>query len=517
MTALRRLLAVIAGLVLSLSFAPVDSWGASIVGVALLTLVLRAAPTSRSAYLDAVLCGLAFFVPLLSWVRAPGLDAWLALAAYQGVLFAIIGPLIRRSMTAKIWWPLLAAGCWVAEEALRDRLLFGGFPWGRLAFAQADAPTLRWISWGGAPVLSFITALAGTLLAAALVAVGRWLTPPPGDRSAAARALASAAGLLLGTGALLGSAHVIPLLSADGPGVRVAVVQGNVPRLGLAAFAQRAAVLRNHVIATIDAMHYVQTASLPRPELIIWPENSSDIDPINHPQAGAFITQAARAAGVPILVGAVLDGKIDSFGDLLTVRNSGLVWNPDGSIGATYVKRHPVPFGEYIPFRSVLGHLIGRLSLIPYDFERGKAVGRIPIAHTVLGDVICFEVAYDAIVRDAVKAGGQFLVVQTNNATFGHSSESAQQLAMGRVRAVEHNRAVVVAATSGISAVISPRGTVLAHTSIFERDVLYATLPQLTSTTLADRVGEIPEWILTGGVLITLVLLSWRQRGRKHA
>lgn len=515
MTAARRLLAVLSGVVLSFAFAPVASWGASIVAVALVTLVLRWSPSARSAYLDALLIGLGFFVPLLVWVRQPGVDAWLALAAYQAAIFALIGPMSSRVFSVSRAWPVLAAMCWVGEEWIRDRFLFGGFPWGRLAFAQADAPTLHWASWGGAPLLTFITALAGCLLAAALVSLGRALTPAPGDVLRTLRPLAGGAGLLAACGLVLASGHAIPLQDDTGDPLRVAVVQGNVPRLGLDAFAQQAAVLKNHVTATIAEAKYINAARLQKPDLYIWPENSSDIDPFVEPAAAELITSAARAASVPILVGAVLDGKVDEDGNLLTVRNSGVVWNPDGTTGALYVKRHPVPFGEYVPFRDVLGKVIGRLALIPHDFEHGKSPGVMLIGPTVLGDVICFEVAYDGIVRDVVNGGGKVLVVQTNNATFGRGSESTQQLQMSRIRAVEHNRAVVVSATSGISAVISPRGEIEQQTAIFTRKVLVADLPQISSRTVADHVRDLPEHALTA--LLALCLLGLEVRRRKGA
>ena len=156
---------------------------------------------------------------------------------------------------------------------------------------------------------------------------------------------------------------------------------------------------------------------------------------------------------MPVLVGALVDGPGDQ------VSNTGIVWDPVTGPGATYVKQHPVPFGEYMPFRDVLRRLSDKVDLVPRDFARGERTGLLQVGPAAVGDVICFEVAYDGLVRDAVRAGGQLLVVQTNNATFGRSAQTAQQLAMGRLRAVEHGRAVLVAATSGISAVIAPDGT----------------------------------------------------------
>ena len=144
------------------------------------------------------------------------------------------------------------------------------------------------------------------------------------------------------------------------------------------------------------------------------------------------------------------------------MRNSGVVWDPQTGPGERYVKRHPVPFGEYIPFRAQLSGWIERLDQIPRDFYAGDRPGNLDVGPAAVGDVICFEVAYDGLVRDVVTGGADVLVVQTNNATYNGTGQPQQQMAMSRLRAVEHGRTVLVAATSGISAVVAPDGEVVA-------------------------------------------------------
>jgi apolipoprotein N-acyltransferase len=195
------------------------------------------------------------------------------------------------------------------------------------------------------------------------------------------------------------------------------------------------------------------------------------------------------------------------------VSNTGIVWDPDTGPGERYVKRHPVPFGEYIPFRSLVGRVTDKVDLVPRDFVAGNEVGVLDVGPVRLGDVICFEVAYDDLVRDVVTGGGELLVVQTNNATFGRSGESAQQLAMGRLRAVEHGRAVLVAATSGISAVITPDGGLVEQAPVFTREVLSATVPTRSGTTLATRLGAAPELLLSG-LALGAAGLAARRRAR---
>ena len=462
--------AFLAGLLLDVAFPPHDLWWLAPVAVGLLTVLCR----GRSARQGAVLGlagGLGFFVPLLVWTGTiAGAGAWLALALLEAAFVVPLGAGLAV-VTRLAGWPLWAAALWVGEEALRDRLPFGGFPWGRLAFSQGDTWLTPLAAVGGAPLVTFAVALLGSLLAAVL------------GRSGRRTALAAAAVVLAG-------APLVPL-PTGGQQVTVAIVQGNVPRLGLDAFAQRAAVLHNHAAATHELAAAVRAGHQPRPDLVIWPENASDLDPYTDPEAAATIEAAVRDIGVPTLVGAVLEGPGRN------VRNAGIVWDPTAGAGAMYVKRHPVPFGEYMPFRAFARRITRKVDLVPRDFARGRRPGVLTVGPARLGDVICFEVADDGVVRDAVRGGGRLLVVQTNNATFGRSGETYQQLAMGRLRAVEHGRAVLVAATSGVSAVIAPDGRQVRRSQVFRRDVLVERIPLRTGTTPATRLGLLPELLLS--------------------
>ncbi len=468
----RLLLAAVAGLVLYAAFPPYGLWPLAPAGVALLGLACRGLPPRRAA-LAGLVGGLALFLPLVEWTGTlAGPAAWVALALLEAAFFAPLGAALAVTASRRAW-PLWWTGLWVGEEALRSRLPFGGFPWGRLAFSQPDTPFTVLASLGGAPLVSAAVALVGALLL---------LTAGSRPRVAA--------GALAGAAVVAGCGLLVPLPSG-GPTQRVAVVQGNVPRLGLDAFAQRSAVLRNHVAATEQLAADVASGRTPRPDLVVWPENASDLDPFTDPGAAELIDRAVKAVGVPVLVGAVLDGPGDE------VSNAGIVWDPVTGPGERYVKQHPVPFGEYIPYRSLVRRISERVDLVPRDFTQGTRTGVLDVGPVRLGDVICFEVAYDGLVRDAVRAGGSLLVVQTNNATFGRSGETVQQLAMSRLRAVEHGRSVVVAATSGISAVIAPDGEVLDRSRLFTRDLLVVDVPVRTARTLATRVGLLPEVLLS--------------------
>jgi apolipoprotein N-acyltransferase len=503
------------GLLLTIAFPPAGFWPAAPVAVALITLAIwRGGPAKplRTGAALGLLAGATFFTVLLFWLHVIGMDAWLILAAAQALYIAALGAgiaAVRRLPAAPLW----AACLWVAEEAIRGRFPVGGFTWGRLAFSQSASPFTRYASLGGAPLLTFVIALIGSLLAAlvALAARGRTQRAAAAGRGGPLKRLAAGAAVI----ALAVIGPAIPLPQANGRAVTAAVVQGNVPRLGLGFLGQRATVLHNHVRAVHQLAAEVRTGRLPRPDLVVLPENSSDIDPYTDPAAYALINSAVRDVGVPTLVGALTfthDGK--------HLQNRGIVWSPRTGPGAYYVKRHPVPFGEYVPMRSVLGKYVKQLQLVPYDQVPGHRPGVLRLGNTAIGDVICFEVAYDSIVADAVTHGGQVIVVQTNNADYGRTDQPEQQLAISRLRAVEHARPVLVAATSGISAIITADGRVLTQSRQFTKAIMVRQIRSSTALTLADRLGELPEWILTAAgtcaAVLGVVLLTRDRTRRKQ-
>jgi apolipoprotein N-acyltransferase len=307
------------------------------------------------------------------------------------------------------------------------------------------------------------------------------------------------------------AAPMVATTTIDGSAV-VALVQGNVPRAGLDFNAQRRAVLDNHVARTMTLAADVAAGRYPRPALVIWPENSSDIDPLRNPDARAVIDRAARAIGVPILVGAVL-----RTGDGHTT-NTAMVWNPRTGPGQRHDKR-PMPFAEYIPYRNFF-----RL-FSPYvdragDFVPGNGDSAVDVGPARVGTAICSEVMFDDLVRQGVQSGAQLLAVPTNNATFGFTEMTYQQQAISRVRAVEHGRTVLVAATSGVSAVIAPDGAVEQQTKLFTPDALVARVPLRSGTTLATRLGPTPEWLLVTlgllGVAAALVVQSRAKAGQRR-
>jgi len=505
--------AVGAALTLLLAFPPFDAWWLAPVGVALLGLATYGRGFWVGAGLGAVM-GLTLLVPLLAWAGGFVGPVWLFLPVGESVYFALLGGLsavVTPVLARWRWsWPVATGTLWVLQEALRDRTPFGGFPWGRVAFSQGDSPLLGLAALGGAPLVTAAVALVGGLLALA----ARSVVDGPTTSWAAATKRPAVLALVV---AIVVSVAPAPLLwgpaGSGEPTVRVAVVQGNVPRLGLDFNAQRRAVLNNHVNATLELAERVAAGQAPRPDLVVWPENSSDIDPILNKDAADLITAAAREIGAPILVGGLRDGPADD-----EVRNVGIVWDPAGGPTQTYVKRHPVPFAEYVPMRSfVREYITEKVDLVRRDFVAGQVPGVLTLGPATIGDVICFEVAYDEIVRDTVTNGAQLLVVQTNNATF-NESEALQQLAMVRLRAVEHGREALMASTVGVSAFVDRHGNVYDATSFFDEAVIERTMTLSTGRTVATTLGVAPE-VLLAAVAIAMVVLAVavRRRGRPNA
>jgi apolipoprotein N-acyltransferase len=509
----RTLLAAAGGLLAVLAFPGYDLPALAILCPAALALAVHRQRARSGLWLGLVL-GLAFFVPLLSWTGIyVGPLPWLALAVFEALHLALLGG--ATALVSRLpLWPVWTAALWVADEAVRGRFILGGFPWGRLGFSQTEGPLLSLAAYGGVPLVTFAVALTGALLAAAALALHRaWVAADrAGEQGPALRTAAVSVVAVLAV-PLVGGLAWLPLpgssLTSGGPAPTVAVVQGNVPRAGLDFNAQRRAVLDNHVQRTLELAEAVASGRQPQPDVVLWPENSSDIDPYTNADAARAIDRAARAIDAPILVGAIVNGP-GRF-----ISNTAIVWDPEDGPGDTYVKRHPVPLGEYVPARSFFRFFSADVDRVT-DQHAGQEVGVLDVGGVRLGDLICFEVVYDGLVGDVVDGGAGMIVVQTNNATFGHTDESAQQLAMSRLRAVEFGRSVAVAATSGISAVVAPDGTVVRSSSLFTPAVLVEQIAQRHSTTVAQRVGAAPEWALTAigaGSLLAVVLT--RRRGRR--
>jgi len=500
------LLAVAGGLATETAFPGRSWWPMAFVGVALLLLALWR-DSARWGFVVGTLYGLAFFLPHVWWANeAVGQPiGWVALSILQALYLGAFGAAwvwVRRGMWVceRTWLQaVVAAIVWVGVEQVRGRWPFGGFPWGMLAFSQTDAPLLRLAPIGGETLVSGAVVAIAALLAVALMNLSRLRMGGAG----AALALALAVVLL---------PALVPLSTAAESGtLRVGAVQGNVPQQGAEAMSQAREVAANHAAGTVALLDRVGPGEL---DLVLWPESASDIDPRTDPGVATVVTAAARAAGAPILLGT------QQFQPGLRY-NDYILWEPGAGADAevAYTKQRPVPFGEYIPYRDLFRRLTPAVDLVTRDMVAGRGPALIPVPITRLGRTvpvtiaICFEVAFDDLIREGVLAGGELIVIPTNNASFGMTQESTQQLAMSRFRAAEHGRAVVQVSTVGVSGVIGPDGGVVAQTGLFTAEQMIEELPLRTSITLAARLGEWPGMFVSALTAVLLVAGLTRRRG----
>ena len=501
---LRVVVASVSGVVLSLAYQPVGIGWLVPLGVAGFVLTTADQPVRR-AWLPGLAFGIGFQFTLLWWMRAVGYDAWAALAGLEAVFYGLLGagvPLLRRLPL----WPAWFAVAWAAMEEWRSYSPFSGMPWGRLSYATADTAWSQALPWVGFTGLSAVLALAGCLLGLVVAGVRR-------DRAVPLGALAG----LVAVVAASVLPVVLPYVVAASGSVTVAAVQGNVPGDGSDVLVDVRQLTQNHTDATERLAGEVSSGRVPRPDFVVWPENSTATDPFADPVAHAQIEQAVSAIGVPILVGGMVDVGTDR------ILNQGIVWDPDTGPGDRYSKHHPVPFGEYVPWRSVFAGSFARLQRVPRDMMAGTRTTPLTIAGVPVADAICFDVAYDDGIHDQVTRGGRMLVVQTSNATFVHTDQLDQQFDITRLRALETGRATVVASTDGITGIIAPDGTVLDRAAIRTQDVLDATVPLSTVLTPGLRFdgwgGRACEAVTLVGLLVGLLLglLPYRRSRRRTA
>lgn len=490
--ALRTLGALASGLLIFASHEPLGWWIAGIAGLALFYLTLspikgrRVSLRAGAGY--GFLHALVQYLLMLPWIgefvgNLPYAALSLVLALYA-LLTGVGGTAIARWRYGFLAFPFF----YVAVEFVRSSWPFGGFAWVRTAWGQINGPLADLSHLGGPALVTFAATLLGTSIAALILGQGRNFR----ITAAAPVALVIVAGLLAG-------------LSVNSPDhttdtVKVAAIQGNVPRMGLDFNAQRRAVLSNHVRETEKLAESGEDV-----DLVLWPENSSDVNPFTDAEAGRLVNQAVDAVQVPVLVGTITEDHVGA-------RNTMVVVDPETGVGDHHHKIYLQPFGEYMPFREFFR------MFSPYvdaagDFKPGNGDGVVEMDGITVGIATCYEVIFDDAARDAVLNGAQILTTPTNNATFGFTDMTYQQLAMSRMRAIELDRAVVVPATSGVSAIVHPDGSVSQSTRIFTADTLVEELPLRDSITFAARYGSAVQLLLVMiGVILVIAALAANRR-----
>lgn len=441
------LLSALSGLLLSAAFEPLALWWLAPIALAIEMFALT---RSERKYLSVLTFALTFNLVLLHWTSIyVGSVPWIILAIGLSIFYLPLAAVKRLGIS---FFPLI----FIILEEIRNRFPFQGFGWARIAYSQADAPYAKIAAHGGAVALSAITALIALFLFGLTQKRLRILILLP---------------LLL----IFQPMHVNTNQS-----INALLIQGNVPELGLDFNSRATEVFYNHVKETKKALQDNRKV-----DFILWPENSVDVDPFRNPE----VFDTLNSYKQPLIVGAIV-GKGEE------VLNTSILWTKDAQI--VYVKQHLTPFGEYIPLRSLAGRISPLVNDVR-DFSPGNESVVFKIGAAKIAPVICYELLDDQILQQAAKSSN-LLTVQTNSATFGDSAESAQQLQITRIRAIEHSRNVLSVSTTGYSAIIDYNGKVLQKSNMGTAQHLYATVGLITSTSPRDRYGD---WAL----VITLIWL----------
>ncbi|MBM0261839.1 apolipoprotein N-acyltransferase [Corynebacterium macginleyi] len=489
----RLTVAALSGALTFTAVEPHGCWWGAIIGIALLYMTLmpwrgRQVRGAAGAFL-AVAHGLVLYLLSLPWIgELVGIIPYTALSIWLSVYaiaLGIFGAAVARWRFGFLVFPLV----YLAVEVVRSSVPFGGFPWVKLAWGQIEGPLASLAPWGGTSLITVATVLSACGLAGLLLRGGKVKVA-----AGAAFILPLMAGLAAGRG-------IDPTDTKVGE-AKVAAIQGNVPRSGLDFAGQRRAVLNNHIQETEELAKHEDDI-----DLVIWPENSSDIDPFRDSAAAQAISGAVDAIDAPVLVGTATRDEVGA-------RNTMQVFTPGHGVGEHHHKKYLQPFGETMPMRDFFARFSDYVDLAG-DFKAGDGTGVVSMNSVAVGVATCYEVSFDDAFRKSIQNGAQILTTPTNNATFGFSDMTYQQLAMSRLRALETDRAVVVAATSGVSALVHPNGSISQSTKLFEPAALVESLPLKTGETFSVRYGSLMQWLMVIiGTVCALIAVRTNRLGR---
>lgn len=485
--------ALAGGWMLDLSTPSVGFWPAAFLGVALILLSVWGR-RPQNGLLFGLAAGAAFWLPHISWLTLYlGPIPWAALSTvmicWMGLMGASIAAVTR-------WFPragesrvvsqlgalrpialsLALAGIWVIRELLQASWPYGGFAWGRLATALSGSPFMHLVSWTGFAALSglvvFVVALVIQLAA-------------EGFRHERTANRVRAAIALGGTVLLTASLTLVPIYHLKPVGTTtVGAVQGN-SDAGIFADRQPGDILNDHLLES-------QSLIGEGVDFFVWPEAALDVDPLRNPTVADALDQITTAVNAPLVTGVITHEGDRYF-------NSSIVWESGRGITAQYDKRRPVPFAEYMPNRSFFRALVPDLvDLVQLDYTAGDSGSTVNVADITAGVAICFDIIFDDLAVDMIDQGAQIVLAQTNNADFGRTDESAQQLAIARLRAVEMGRVAVVISTVGTSAIVAPDGSDIAAVTPFTRASMVAAVPLFDSVTPAITLG----WLYTAVLIV---------------
>ena len=477
---------VLSALLLWAAFPPLDLGPLAFIAPIPFFWAIRRVERGSEAVTLGFLWGSLFFGVLLYWISVLGFVAWFPLTIALGAFFAVYAFVVWsfRLWPAWRWW-LIAVGAWVVLEFIRARFPFGGFPWGNIGFAAGGFPpllgTVQWLGPAGWSLLAIAFSAGVALLIESRELNWRFVVDP-----AVVILLFAIAGSLFAP-------------SADGTTMRVAIVQGNSPCPMVHCQNENRRIYESHLRLT-------ETIPDNGADLVVWPESATGtpFEPdSNDAVRGAIIAQASRI-GAYFLVSGTRIIEPDSF------LNVNVLYSPEGVKLGEYRKRHPVPFGEYVPLRGLLG-FIPQLDQVPRDMVNGTEAVVFPVGDDFLGSVISFEGAFARSIQSVAASGGQLMVVSTNESSFGRTAASDQLIDMTRVNAAAVGQDLIHAAITGRSTFVTADGSVGEKTPLYEEAVLYGTVSMRDAgPTIFTRF---PHWPTLLGVAALLFALFWPGEG----
>ena len=492
------IVAAASGPILDAGFPDQNLWPLTFVGIAavLISLIGRSV---GSAGLVGFIAGMAFYLVHIGWATEflGEVLPMLALCFLESLFFSLGSVTIALAYrwVPRVWTgpagrlgllPVIVAGLWTAREAIMSVWPYGGFAWGRVALSQSESPVAHLFGWIGVSGVSFIMVLA---VAVAIEAV----------QATSLRGLLRVT-VAMGAAALVLAIPAFPV-STDGS-IRVAAVQGN----------GKAAYIDQREYGDLLRAQYEATEAIKdkTADVVLWPEGGTDINPITDPNAAAVFDYVSAQFHAPLISGAITEVGDDIY-------NSSLLWIAGKGATDVYNKRHPVPFGEYIPDRAFWRPFAPDLiDLVEREYTIGTTDPIFDLGTVRVAVNICFDIVDDELMKESIDGGAQIIFAQSNNADFGHTDESVQQLAIARVRAIELGRTVVNISTVGTSAVIGADGTTLKQLPTYTAGAMVITVPTSSTVTGAVIAGRQIEWLVSFYALAVLLLagiLGRRRRG----
>lgn len=498
---LALLTAVAAGPMLDTGFPDGNIWPLTFVGIAMMLLALRGR-SFGGGVLVGLVGGLSFYLVHIEWATVYlGPLPWIALSTLEALFFALGSgciavayrrlPAVWRGPWSRIGMlSVVVAGLWTAREAWASVWPYGGFAWGRMGLSQTESPFGPLLAWVGVSGLTFLMVFVVAVIIQCVVQPGF-----------TARLKAAVAVFAV---ALVLAVPAWPALTHGS--TRIAAVQGNA-KAGYFDARKQGDILNAHVSATLPLIG-------DRVDMVVWPEDGSDVDPMTSPQAARVLDYITENMGAPLVAGTIThrDGKY---------YNTSFVWDDGQPVTQLYDKKHPVPFGEYVPDRAFWRPFAPELiDLIGREYTPGTRPNVFTVNGVKAGVAICFDIADDQLIKDMMTGGAQVILAQTNNADFGRTDESVQQLAIARARAIETGRSVVNISTVGTSAIIGPDGRTLDQLPWYTAGAMVQDVPIGVTTTPATLLGRGIEWLVSGlglaGLALALVTRRTEQGGRRR-